>query len=461
VFADQARQALLGAYKRRIAPAIERELRATRTTQADEQAIQIFATNLRSLLLQPPIRGRVVMGIDPGYRTGCKVTIVDATSRFVKGTTIYPHAPQKRWDETKQVLTDLIIEHKVQIIAIGNGTASRESEALVSQVIGECASQRPDTRYIMVSEAGASVYSASELAREELPDLDVSMRGAVSIARRLQDPLAELVKIDPKSIGVGLYQHDVDQKRLMQALDAVVESAVNYVGVDLNTASSALLSYVAGVNHSIASNVVAYRDENGPFRTRSEVKRVKRLGNKAFEQAAGFLRIPGGTNPLDNTAIHPESYPVVKSLFAHMGIRGHEPDMRQRLTALGQSPDLSQFAHNLGVGLPTLRDIIDALQKPGRDPRQDLPLPILRQDVLKIEDLTEGMVLQGTVRNVVPFGAFVDIGVKQDGLVHISQLADRYVRNPIEIVSTGDIVQVRVLGIDLDRGRIALTMKTP
>ena len=461
VFADQARQALLEAYKHRIAPSIERELRATRTEQADEEAIQIFATNLRSLLLQPPIRGRVVMGIDPGYRTGCKVTIVDATSRFVKGTTIYPHAPQNRWEETKRILTDLIIEHEVQIIAIGNGTASRESETLAAQVIGECASQGPNTQYIMVSEAGASVYSASELAREELPDLDVTMRGAVSIARRLQDPLAELVKIDPKSIGVGLYQHDVDQKRLVQALGAVVESAVNYVGVDLNTASSALLSYVAGVNHSIASNIVAYRNENGPFRTRSQLKKVKRLGNKAFEQAAGFLRIPDATNLLDNTAIHPESYPVVKSLFAHMGIRGNEPDMRHRLTALGQRPDLSQFARQLGVGMPTLRDIVDALQKPGRDPRQDLPLPILRQDVLKIKDLTEGMILQGTVRNVVPFGAFVDIGVKQDGLVHISQLADRYVRDPLEIVSTGDIVQVRVLGIDLDRGRIALTIKSP
>jgi protein Tex len=460
VFAGQARQALQEAYKRRIAPAIERELRASHTEQADEQAIQIFAANLRSLLLQPPIRGRVVMGIDPGYRTGCKVTIVDATSRFVKGTTIYPHPPQKRWDETKQILTDLIIEYEVQIIAIGNGTASRESEALVAQVIGECASQGPNTQYIMVSEAGASVYSASELAREELPDLDVAMRGAVSIARRLQDPLAELVKIDPKSIGVGLYQHDVNQKRLVLALNAVVESAVNYVGVDLNTASSALLSYVAGVNHSIASNIVTYRNENGPFRARSQLKKVKRLGNKAFEQAAGFLRISDGTKPLDNTAIHPESYPVVKRLFAYLGIRDNEPDMRHHLTALGQRSDLSQIAHKLGVGMPTLRDIIDALQKPGRDPRQDLPLPILRQDVLKIEDLTEGMVLQGTVRNVVPFGAFVDIGVKQDGLVHISQLADRYVRDPLEIVSTGDIVQVRVLGIDLDRGRIALTMKS-
>jgi uncharacterized protein len=458
VFAQQAELALRDAYKRLIAPAIERELRAMRTEQAGEEAIQIFTANLRSLLLQPPIRGKVVMGIDPGYRTGCKVAIIDATSRFVTGTTIYPHAPQRRWDEAKQVLVHLIAQHQVQLIAIGNGTASRETEGLAAEVIGELA-PRANAHYIMVSEAGASVYSASELARDELPELDVAMRGAVSIARRLQDPLAELVKIDPKSIGVGLYQHDVDQKRLGQALDAVVESAVNYVGVDLNTASPALLSYVAGINRSTAANIVSYRDEHGPFRSRAALTNVKGLGEKAFEQAAGFLRIPGGQNWLDNTAIHPESYPAVQRLLDWLGVRSGDPDLHSSLTALHAKSDLIQIAQVLGVGLPTLRDIVDALLKPGRDPREDLPLPILRQDVLKIEDLAEGMVLQGTVRNVVPFGAFVDLGVKQDGLVHISQLADRYVRDPLEVVSPGDIVEVRVLSIDLERGRIALTMK--
>ena len=460
VFTAQARLALQDAYKRRIAPAIERELRGTRTEQADTEAIEIFRANLRSLLLQAPIRGRVVIGVDPGFRTGCKVTVVDATSRFLEGTTIYPHAPQKRWAESKAVLAHLILKHGAQIIAVGNGTASRESEALAAEVSGELPPDAPDTRYVMVSEAGASVYSASDLARDELPGMDVAMRGAVSIARRLQDPLAELVKIDPRSVGVGLYQHDVDQKRLGGALDAVVESAVNYVGVDLNTASPALLGHIAGINRRIAPNVVAYRDEHGPFRIRSSLLKVKGLGSKAFQQAAGFLRIPGGDNPLDNTAIHPESYPVVVRLFAWMGVGGDEPDIRRRLAAISQRADLAQIAGTLDVGLPTLRDILDALLKPGRDPRDELPPPILRQDVLKIEDLQEGMVLRGTVRNVVPFGAFVDIGVKQDGLVHISQLADRYVRDPLEVVSTGDVVQVRVLSIDLERGRIALTMKT-
>jgi uncharacterized protein len=311
----------------------------------------------------------------------------------------------------------------------------------------------------MVSEAGASVYSASDLARQELPDMDVAMRGAVSIARRLQDPLAELVKIDPRSVGVGLYQHDVDQKQLGQALDAVVESAVNYVGVDLNTASPALLGYVAGITKRTATNIVAYRDENGPFRSRTWLKKVKGLGAKAFEQAAGFLRIPDGGNALDNTAIHPESYPVVQRLFEWMGVRGDEPDLGDRLFALRKRSDLAQVAQALEVGLPTLRDIVDALLRPGRDPRDELPPPILRQDVLKMEDLREGMVLQGTVRNVVPFGAFVDIGVKQDGLVHISQMADHYVEDPLEVVSPGDVVEVRVLNVDLERGRIGLSMK--
>jgi uncharacterized protein len=455
IFVDQVRHALNDAYKRLLAPAIERELRKAHTEQADEEAIQIFAANLRSLLLQPPIRGMVVMGIDPGYRTGCKVTIVDATSRFLEGVTIYPHPPQKRWAQAKEILKHLIRAHGVQVLAIGNGTASRESEALAAEVIGEVTGGK----YVVVSEAGASVYSASELARDELPDLDVAMRGAVSIARRLQDPLAELVKIDPRSIGVGLYQHDVNQKRLGQALDVVVESAVNYVGVDLNTASPALLSYVAGINKRIAANVVAYRDGHGPFGARAALIRVPRLGAKAFEQAAGFLRIPDGDNPLDNTAIHPESYIAVKRLFRWLGVRGDERCLPAKLAALRGRKDLAQVAQDLEVGLPTLQDMIDALLKPGRDPRDALPPPILRGDVLRTEDLKEGMVLQGTVRNVVPFGAFVDIGVKQDGLVHISQMADRYVRDPLEVAAAGDVVKVRVLNVDLERGRIGLSMK--
>lgn len=459
VFADQARQALADAYKRLVAPAIERELRGAQTERAGEEAIQIFAANLRNLLLQPPVRGWVVMGIDPGYRTGSKVTVVDATSRYVAGVTIYPHEPQRQWAEAVQVLTHLIQAYRVEAIAVGNGTASRETEALAAEVIGQLPPGAPRTRYVIVSEAGASVYSASELAGEELPELDVAMRGAVSIARRLQDPLAELVKIDPQSIGVGLYQHDVDQKRLGEALDAVVESVVNYVGVDLNTASPSLLAYVSGIHKGVAAQIVAHRDARGPFASRRELLAVKGLGAKAFEQAAGFLRIPGGENPLDNTAIHPESYPVVGRLFRRLDVRGDEADLRPRLRALLQRKDLDRVARELEVGLPTLRDIIDALLKPGRDPRDELPPPILRQDVLKMEDLKEGMVLRGTVRNVVPFGAFVDVGVKQDGLVHVSQLADRYVRDPLEVVAVGDVVEVRVISVDLERGRIGLSMR--
>jgi len=454
--AEELAQARVEAYKRRIAPAIERELRAQRTDQAELEAIAIFGSNLRSLLLQPPIQGHIVMGIDPGYRTGCKVAIVSATAQFLEGQTIYAHAPQNHWQESKEILKRLIRRHGVDLIAIGNGTASRESEALVAELIQELP---PDhsVSYVMVSEAGASVYSASELAREELPGLDVSMRGAVSIARRLQDPLAELVKIDPQSIGVGLYQHDVEEKRLTQALDAVVESAVNYVGVDLDTASPALLRYVAGLTQRTANNIVAYRREHGAFRSREQLRQVKGLGDKTFEQAAGFLRVRDGQEPLDNTSIHPESYSVVHKLFQYLGISPQDPTLADRLTAARKKLDAT--AAKLDVGRPTLSDILDALLSPGRDPREDLPPPILRQDILKMEDLAEGMVLQGTVRNVVPFGAFVDIGVKQDGLVHVSQLADRYVKDPLEIVSPGDVVQVRVLNVDHDRGRIGLSMK--
>lgn len=455
VFAPQAREAAADAYQRLIAPSIERGLRGTSTDEADDHAIQVFATNLRNLLLQPPLRGKCVMGIDPGYRTGCKVALVDETGKFLGGTTIYPHAPQKQWDEARELLVNLVNKGQVDVIAIGNGTASRETEALAAEVIAEAG----QGAYVMVSEAGASVYSASPLAREELPDMDVSMRGAVSIARRLQDPLAELVKIEPRSVGVGLYQHDVDQKKLAEALDAVVESAVNHVGVDLNTASPALLQYVSGINQRVAKAIVRYRDEHGLFKSRQELKQVKGIGEKTFEQSAGFLKISDGENPLDNTFIHPESYAVVENLFALMGVRGDEPDLAQRVKVFRIENDLSELAEVLEVGLPTLRDIFGNLIKPGRDPRDELPKPILRSDVLKMEDLREGMILKGTVRNVVDFGAFVDIGVKRDGLVHVSQMADRYVKNPLEVVSVGDVVEVKVISVDLERGRIGLSMK--
>jgi uncharacterized protein len=455
VFADQARQAIADGYKRLLAPAVERDLRRDLSEKADEHGIGVFATNLRALLLQPPLRGMRVLGIDPGYRTGCKVALVDATGKFIGGTTIYPHEPQKRWAEAVEILTRLLLEFQIDAVAVGNGTASRETEQLVAELVA----QAGRGAYVMVNEAGASVYSASPLAREELPDMDVSMRGAVSIARRLQDPLAELVKIDPKSIGVGLYQHDVNQKRLAETLDAVVESAVNHVGVDLNTASPSLLQYVSGINKRVATSVVAHRDQNGPFRTRKALLKVKGLGGKAFEQAAGFLRIPGGDNSLDNTAIHPESYPVVEQFFEWMDVRGDEHDLPERIKRFMHRQKMEELAQVLDVGVPTLTDIINSLIRPGRDPRDELPKPILRSDVLKMEDLEEGMVLQGTVRNVVDFGAFVDIGVKQDGLVHVSEMADRYVRDPHKVVSVGDVVQVRVTRVDLERGRIGLSMK--
>ncbi len=458
IFAPQVTEAAADGYKRLIAPSIERDLRGTSTDDADDHAIKVFATNLRNLLLQPPLRGKSVMGIDPGYRTGCKVALVDETGKFLGGTTIYPHAPQKQWDEAKDMLVSLVTRGNVDapaVIAIGNGTASRETEALAAEVIAEAR----QGAYVMVSEAGASVYSASPLAREELPDLDVSMRGAVSIARRLQDPLAELVKIEPRSVGVGLYQHDVDQKKLGEALDAVVESAVNHVGVDLNTASPALLQYVSGINKRVAKAIVKHRDKHGAFESRQGLRKVKGVGDKGFEQSAGFLKIPAGENPLDNTFIHPESFPVVDSLFTLMGVRGDEPDLAQRVKAFRVENDLAELAEVLEVGLPTLTDIFDNLIKPGRDPRDELPRPILRSDVLKMEDLREGMMLKGTVRNVVDFGAFVDIGVKQDGLVHVSKMAERYVKNPLEVVSVGDVVEVKVISIDIERGRIGLSMK--
>jgi len=461
IFTDHVRAAIADGYKRLLAPSIASELRGELTDSSDEHAIDTFAANLRQLLLQPPVAGKTVLGIDPGYRTGCKVALVDATGKFLGGTTIYPHPPQKQWNEAKTTLIKLITQQNAAVIAIGNGTASRETESLAAEVISEA---RPtvghrDLAYVIVNEAGASVYSASKLARTEFPDLDVSMRGAISIARRLQDPLAELVKIDPKSIGVGLYQHDVNQKQLSETLDAVVESAVNHVGVDVNTASAPLLSYVAGVSRRVADAIVKHREDNGPFRNREELKKVKGLGEKTYQQAIGFLKIPQGDRPLDNTFIHPESYAAVERLFDYLAVRGDEKNLPARIEVLRQQEDLSELADLLEVGVPTMADILEALAKPGRDPRDDLPKPLLRQDVLSMEDLQEGMVLTGTVRNVVDFGAFVDIGVKQDGLVHISQLANRYLKSPFEVVSVGDVVKVKVMNVDAERGRIGLSMK--
>lgn len=461
VFTDHIRQAVADGYKRLLAPSITNELRSDLTGTSDEHAISTFAINLRQLLLQPPIKGKIVVGVDPGFRTGCKAALVDPTGKFLSGITIYPHAPQKRWDDAKSTLLKLIKEG-ADVIAIGNGTASRETETLAAEVIAEAKRQWPDRRdlaYVIVNEAGASVYSASKLAQAEFPDLDVSMRGAISIARRLQDPLAELVKIDPKSIGVGLYQHDVDQKRLGGTLDDVVESAVNHVGVDVNTASAALLSYVAGISRRVAEAIVKHRETHGPFRSREELKKVKGLGDKTYLQAVGFLKVPDGRQPLDNTFIHPESYPVVERLFEYMDMRGDEKDLPAKIAALSKQKDMSGLAAVLEVGEPTLVDILESLAKPGRDPRDDLPPPLLRQDVLSMEDLKEGMVLTGTVRNVVDFGAFIDIGVKQDGLVHISQLADRFIRDPFEVVKVGDVVKVKVIKVDAERGRIGLSMR--
>jgi uncharacterized protein len=451
------------AYQRLIRPAMERELRRQLTEAAGEHAIQVFATNLRGLLLAPPLRGRTILAIDPGFRTGCKIAIINPTGAVLGAGTIYPHAPQRQWEGAKTAIKKLIQGHGIDLIAIGNGTASRETEQLAAEVIKEV----PSLQYLVVSEAGASVYSAMPLARKELPDLDVSLRGAVSIGRRTLDPLAELVKIEPKSVGVGLYQHDVDQKHLAEALDAVVESAVNHVGVNLNTASPALLGYVSGLGPKTAEAVVAHRDENGPFRRRDQLLRVKGIGPKAFQQAAGFLRIPDGDIPLDNTAVHPESYPVVERLMEAMRDAGRQWEKRVTWEALsGLIPEyrrhfenLAELAEWLEVGEMTLADILAELEKPGRDPRDEVEAPILRSDVLAMGDLRPGMKLKGTVRNVVDFGAFVDIGVKQDGLVHISEMSDRRVRDPYAIVSVGDVVEVTVLSVDVDRGRIGLSLR--
>lgn len=446
------------AYKRLIAPSIEREVRAELTEKAENQAISIFSGNLRSLLLQPPVKGKNVLGVDPAYRTGCKLAVVDDTGKLLEVAVTYPTPPHNKKREAAAKFNELIDTYGIQLIVIGNGTASRESEQFVAEIIAE--RNDPELAYLIVSEAGASVYSASKLAAEEFPSLDVAERSAVSIARRLQDPLAELVKIDPKAIGVGQYQHDVSQKHLEESLKTVVESAVNHVGVDVNTASPSLLSYVSGVNATTAKNIVKFREENGKFTNRKQLQKVPRLGAKTFEQCIGFMRISGGVDPLDSTPIHPESYTVVNRLLKELGIEPKQLGSKEVAAQLaGLQPE--PLAERLEVGVPTLKDILESLQRPGRDPREELPLPIFRTDVLKIEDLVPGMELQGTVRNVIDFGAFVDIGIKSDGLVHISQLSSGYVKHPMDVVSVGDNVTVWVLNVDLKKGRVGLTMRDP
>src|SRR5579885_1141571 len=485
-FAQQLEDAMEDGYKRLLAPAMEREVRVELTRQAEEHAINIFAANLRNLLLQPPLRGKKVLGIDPGYRTGCKLTVVDETGKYLESDTIYLHQSER----AAQTLRRLLAQHNISVIAIGNGTASRETEQLVAGLMRELEQESGKSGqlgYVIVNEAGASVYSASEIPRQEFPTLDATQRGTISIARRLQDPLAELVKIDPKAVGVGLYQHDVDQKELAAMLDRVVVSCVNFAGVEVNAASAALLKHVSGINARVASAIVKYREEHGPFRSRQELLKVPGFGPATFVQAAGFLKIANGSEPLDNTFIHPESYDAARKLLdllpAGDNGKSQKPaeriaqyrqliklqsslgrGKRNRATASGDSSNDEQatwadLARKIGVGLPTLNDILENLEKPGLDPRDALPAPILRHDVLKIEDLQAGMILQGTVRNVVDFGAFVDIGVKQDGLVHISELADRYVKDPLSVVAVGQVVQVRVLKVDLQRGRVQLSMR--
>ena len=443
-------------YRRLIGPSIEREVRSALTEKAQEGAIRVFAKNLEQLLMQPPIAGRVVLGWDPAFRTGCKLAVVDPTGKVLDTVVIYPTAPQKRVDEAKRVLKKLIDSYHVSLISLGNGTASRESEQVIVELLKEIPQK---VQYVIVNEAGASVYSASKLATEEFPAFDVGQRSAVSIARRLQDPLSELVKIDPKSIGVGQYQHDMNQKYLGETLEGVVEDCVNKVGVDLNTASASLLEYISGINKALAKNIVAYREEHGAFTNRKQLLKVAKLGPKAFEQCAGFMRISGGENPLDATSVHPETYEAAQALLEKLGYSSQ--DLKKGgLTGIGKKiRDYGATARELGVGEITLRDIVSELEKPARDPRDEMPRPILRTDVLEMKDLKPGMVLKGTVRNVIDFGVFVDIGVHQDGLVHISQISDRFIKHPLEAVSVGDVVDVKVLGVDLEKKRISLTMK--
>lgn len=454
--------AIKDSYKRLIFPSIEREVRSELTDKGEEGAILIFKENLKSLLMQPPIKGKVVMGFDPGFRTGCKVAVLDSTGKFLEKATVYPTLPRNDVNGTKKVLKELINKYDVEVISLGNGTASRESEEVISEMISEIKKETgKELVYVIVSESGASVYSASELATKEYPDLDVTIRGAISIGRRLQDPMAELVKIEPKALGVGQYQHDVTPKRLDESLTGVVEDSVNKVGVDLNTATPSLLTYVAGINSAIANNIVAYRDEVGGFSSRKELLKVKRLGQKAFEQCAGFLRVMESKEPLDNTSVHPESYNITKKLIEMLGYTKEDlknrklDDINERVSEKG----LSNIIKELEVGEITLKDIIKELQKPGRDPREDMPKPILKTGVVDIKDLTPGMILMGTVRNVSDFGAFVDIGVHQDGLVHKSQMANRFVKHPLDIVKVGDVIKVKIMEVDEKRKRISLTMK--
>ena len=449
-------EVIADSYKRLIAPAIEREIRNALTEKAQEGAIKVFGSNLEQLLMQPPIMGQTVLGWDPAFRTGCKLAVVDATGKVLDTVVIYPTAPQNKVEESKRTVKKLIEKYGITLISVGNGTASRESEIVIVELLKEISQK---VQYVIVNEAGASVYSASKLATEEFPNFDVGQRSAASIARRLQDPLAELVKIDPKSIGVGQYQHDMNQKKLGEALGGVVEGCVNKVGVDLNTASASLLEYISGISKAVAKNIVAYREENGRFVSRPQLLKVAKLGPKAYEQCAGFLRITGGKNPLDATSVHPESYQAAKKLIEKLGYTAAELKEGSLKGISKQVSDYKSLSEELGIGEMTLADIVKELEKPARDPREDMPKPILRSDVLELKDLTPGMVLKGTVRNVIDFGAFVDIGVHQDGLVHISQMSDRYIKHPLEAVHVGDIVEVKVLEVDVKKKRIALSMK--
>ena len=458
-FTQMLKDTILDSFKRLIEPSIDREIRSDLTEKAEGKAIKVFGQNAKQLLLGAPIKGKTVMGFDPAYRTGCKIAVIDETGKVLDISTVYPTAPQNDVEGAKKELLKLIKKDKIDMISIGNGTASRESESFVSDMIKEA---DHEVNYVIVSEAGASVYSASKLATEEYPDINVSIRGAISIARRLQDPLAELVKIDPKAIGVGQYQHDVNQKKLAESLTGVVEDAVNKVGVDVNTATPSLLSYVSGINASLAKNIVKYRDENGKIKTRKELLKVPKLGKVAFEQCAGFLRIMDGTNAIEMTAVHPESYEVAEKLLNNLGFNTEDIRNKEKVIELREklkTVNIPSMAKELDVGEMTLNDIIQELSKPGRDPRDDMPKPVLRTDVLKFEDLKDGMVLTGTVRNVIDFGCFVDIGVKYDGLVHISEMSDKYIKNPSEIVSVGDVVKVKVIKIDQERHKVGLSMK--
>ena len=458
-FTEILKEAILDSFKRLIEPSIEREIRSDLTEKTEEKAIKVFGKNSKQLLLGAPIKGKTVMGFDPAYRTGCKIAVIDETGKVLDYTTVYPTEPQNDVEGAKKELLKLIEKDKVDMIAIGNGTASRESEMFVADMIKEASRE---VQYVIVSEAGASVYSASKLATEEYPDINVSIRGAISIARRLQDPLAELVKIDPKAIGVGQYQHDVNQKKLSESLTGVVEDSVNKVGVDVNTATPSLLSYVSGINKTIAKNIVKYRDENGKLKNRKQLLKIPKLGKVAFEQCAGFLRIFDGDNPLEITAVHPESYDIAEKLLEKIGFNKEDLRNKEKLDSIREklkTISIKEVAKELEVGEMTLEDIISELSKPGRDPREDMPKPILRSDVLKLDDLKEGMILNGTVRNVIDFGAFVDIGVKHDGLVHISEMCDKFIKNPSEVVSVGDIVKVKVIKIDKERQKVGLSMK--